>query len=212
MKSYAYVSFMNVDSIELTGALVTGYSLTKTKTPHDIVMLVGPNISANTIYLLSKYYNVERFDKNVGLNDIFNLKYDKLIYLDIDLIILNNIDNVFKEKAPATVPGIPGFLLIEPNNNINIDSYLKQASKLSIVYNYQFNITYMKSKIYTINDIFVINFPDEFEPWNQLILDHFVDESEANILELYGKYYKLWLNIYEKIKYKYKSIGLNIDF
>ena len=213
MNKYAYVTFMNDNTIELTGALVMGYTLKKTKTTYDIIMLIGPSIEKNTIKLLSKFYSVIKYDHVIGLDDIFKLFYKKVIYLDIDIIILKNIDHVFKETTPSTVPGISGFLLLEPNPNIsNIKEYLSSTNKLDMSYNYQFDLSYRKTKIYTIDDIHIINFPDDYEPWNQLIEDHFIDESEAKMIYLYKKYYDLWLNIFHRVKNKFDGLNLSIGF
>lgn len=209
---YAYVSFINSNGVELSGAFVLGYTLSKTKTTHDKIMLCGSNVNANTIYLLQRYFSVIKLDGQANIQSVFTLSYKKIIYLDIDLIILKNLDIIFKDNVPATVYGISGLILLQPQKISDIDAYLLDASKLPFEYNYEFSSAYRKYQTYTIDDIYVINFPDDSKPWNQLITDRFIDEEEATYNALYKKYYKLWFDIYQKIKYKFALSGLELDY
>nr|AEX63099.1 P13-like protein [Moumouvirus Monve] len=75
MSKYAYVTVMYGNNIYLTGALVLGYTLYKTKTEYDRIILVTPDVSD-----LYKSY----------LSDM----YTKII--DIDYVQVNS--NIFLEQ------------------------------------------------------------------------------------------------------------------
>jgi len=120
MTTYAYVTVLYGNNIYLTGALVLGYSLMKTNTLFDRVILVTPDVSnqyksyLKTIYthiIDIEYTNVssEIFsEQNTRFRDVFTkleclalTQYNKIILLDLDMIITRNIDHLFKLGPPA---------------------------------------------------------------------------------------------------------------
>lgn len=117
--NYAYVTILYGNNIYLTGALVLGYSLKKTKTNHDIIILVTPDVSEEYKEYLKKFYKIidinyiklndnlfekERFkDVFTKLECLKLIQYDKIILLDLDMIIVKNIDKLFKLSPPAAV-------------------------------------------------------------------------------------------------------------
>lgn len=120
MNKFAYVTVMFGNNIYLTGALVLGYSLMKTETKFDRVILVTPDVSNEyKSYLATIYTNIINIDyvdvsneifseENTRFKDVFTkleclslVRYDKIILLDLDMIIAKNIDHLFKLEAPA---------------------------------------------------------------------------------------------------------------
>ena len=135
MTKFAYVTVMYGKNIYLTGALVLGYSLMKTGTNFDRVILVTPDVSSEynpkdaiqgsarsaeyKSYLKTIYTHIIDIDYVTASAEIFletdtrfrdvftklaclNLtQYDKIILLDLDMIVTKNIDHLFKLEAPA---------------------------------------------------------------------------------------------------------------
>ena len=119
MTEYAYVTVLYGNNIYLTGALVLGYSLARTKTEFDRVILVTPDVSELYRGFLKKIYthiisieyieaNPSLFTEGTRFREVFTklsciglIQYQKIILLDIDMIVTNNIDHVFKLTAPA---------------------------------------------------------------------------------------------------------------
>ncbi|AAV50967.1 P13-like protein [Acanthamoeba castellanii mimivirus] len=120
MSSYAYVTVIYGNNIYLTGALVLGYTLQQTNTKYDRVILATKDVSEEYRSYLKKYYthiididyvkvNEDIFlEENTRFHDVFTklsclslTQYDKIILLDLDMIIAKNIDHLFKLSAPA---------------------------------------------------------------------------------------------------------------
>lgn len=121
MDKYAYVTVLyGNNSIYLTGALVLGYSLMKTRTPYDRIIMVTYDIRGEYRSYLKKIYThiIEigyiRANPNIFLisdtrfKDVFTkleclslIQYDKIILLDLDMIVLRNIDHLFDLTPPA---------------------------------------------------------------------------------------------------------------
>lgn len=120
MSRYAYVTVLYGNNIYLTGALVLGFSLMKTKTDLDRVILVTPDVSHEYKSYLKKVYthvtdieytqvSTEIFsEENTRFGNVFTkleclalTQYDKIILLDLDMIVSKNMDHLFKLNAPA---------------------------------------------------------------------------------------------------------------
>ena len=120
MTNYAYVTVLYGNNIYLTGALVLGYSLMKTGTQYDRVILVTPDVSNEYQLYLSKVFThvikIEYVkvspsifsDENTRFSNVFTkltclslTQYDKIILLDLDMIVAHNFDHVFKLRPPA---------------------------------------------------------------------------------------------------------------
>lgn len=120
MSEYAYVTVLYGNNIYLTGALVLGYTLLKTKPLYDRVILVTPDVSDQYRMYLGKIYthvisidyievnNAIFSEQNTRFRDVFTkleclslTNYHKIILLDSDMIITNNIDHLFKLDSPA---------------------------------------------------------------------------------------------------------------
>ena len=126
--TYAYVFLVFGGDNYVIGAMVTAYSLIKTKTKHDIVCMVTNDVSQqsiiemkklnikvikvpylkyNTKPLLTKRQN-ELYNKwsNVSYtkwNCLALTQYKKVLFMDVDMIVVKNIDNIFKQKCPMGV-------------------------------------------------------------------------------------------------------------
>lgn len=117
---YAYVTTLYGSNIYLTGAIVMGYSLMKTKTPHHRIIMVTPDVDENYKIILRELYthviDIEYMpthknifkDENTRFINVFTkllaltlIDYDKIILLDTDMIICQNIDHLFLLEPPA---------------------------------------------------------------------------------------------------------------
>jgi lipopolysaccharide biosynthesis glycosyltransferase len=120
MAKYAYVTVLYGNNIYLTGALVLGYTLMKTNTIFDRVILVTHDVSdkyrsyLRTIYthIISIEYtqvSSEIFaEQHTRFRDVFTkleclalTQYDKIILLDLDMIVAKNMDHIFNLRPPA---------------------------------------------------------------------------------------------------------------
>ena len=145
MSKYAYVTVMYGNNIYLTGALVLGYSLKRSGTQYDRVVMVTEDVSDEFIsFLKPMYTHIIIMDYMIVSNDIFSeldtrfrdvftklnclglIQYDKIILLDLDMIVAKNIDHLFKLNAPAAC--LKRFYVpygkIIPKNNICKDNKL----------------------------------------------------------------------------------------
>jgi len=119
-KKYAYVCLLMQNSPYFLGALVMGFSLINSKTKYDCILMVTPDVPNIQKKLLSEYFIIKEIDyveidpalvKNYDTNrfkDVFTKFqvfefdiYDKIIMLDIDMLVLKNMDSLFELTAPA---------------------------------------------------------------------------------------------------------------
>ena len=115
-----YVSYMSNDR-DLRGVLVLAYNLKKVKSKYKFGCIVVDNVSSKAKETLKKHniilfeFNLEKILLGYGFPEehakmVVNKHYfgkflflninthDKIIYLDSDLLIMSNIDHLFKEK------------------------------------------------------------------------------------------------------------------
>jgi len=153
-KNYSYVSLLTDDSYVYGIALLVK-SLSKVKAKYPLHVLVTEDVSLPTLEMLRQlrvtYEIVEKIPISKELNDynfavnkkragiwkycwtkfkIFDLtQFEKIIFLDADVMILKNIDNLFeKEHMTAALDGEifnlwpndphfnAGCIVIEPNH------------------------------------------------------------------------------------------------
>lgn len=117
----AYVTVLSTDSY-LPGVLVLHSSLQKTHPQHSFLTLLSPNISDDTRATLEWYGipfrsmdgQITNPHDNVSTDDpwyhtyakigIFGLSdYDKLVYLDADMMVLENLDELFERPHMSGV-------------------------------------------------------------------------------------------------------------
>lgn len=221
-KKYAYVSLLYGDSNYFIGALLLGYSLYKTKTQHDKILLITNDVPNNQRKVLSKYFKLKQIDfiksnpkyiHKDRFKDVFTkmnmftlIEYDKIIMLDTDMLILKNIDHLFKLNAPAASSSR---ITIKHNTKIPKDRIIKNGK---IVGRINAGLMVLKPSINTFN--FILK--DILEN-KQIDIKH-----EQDYLSLY--YANDWTYIFfiynyevgrslKNIKYKFKTTDIyNLHF
>jgi alpha-N-acetylglucosamine transferase len=144
----SFVSIITGDDY-LPGLLVLHKSLANTDTKYPFLVLITKDISTSTMSTLDKYHvshktvemeidnptNVDRshrwFPTYSKLNVFDQTQYDKVVYLDADMLILRNIDELFEHKhmsaviAGGMLPGKSlrrhlnsGMFVIEPSRKL----------------------------------------------------------------------------------------------
>ncbi|MDP4110376.1 MAG: glycosyltransferase, partial [Bacillota bacterium] len=141
--NYTYLAVLSTDDY-LTGALVLHESLKRTQPKYPFAVLITKNISSSVEEALRrKEIRVIKIDdcilldaahqkqnENVGYKYwnytfdslyIFGLtEFDKIVYLDCDVIVLENLDHLFDKPhlSACLDPGSPnlssGIMVIEP--------------------------------------------------------------------------------------------------
>ena len=132
-KKYAYITMIIKNESYASGGIVLAESIRKLGSLADLVVMIDDTITENTEDLLKKFY-----DKIIRINvlDIENenkiqkiiltklealklVEYEKIIIIDVDCIIFNNIDNIFSKKCPACInidnKINTGLLLLKPD-------------------------------------------------------------------------------------------------
>jgi len=116
---YSYISILSTDSY-LIGALVLYKSLISTNPKYPFNLLVTPNISNESLNILKrnnintikiepiknpilKDPNDRRFYNYSKLNMWSLIQFDKIVYLDSDMIVMHNIDELFEKKNMSAV-------------------------------------------------------------------------------------------------------------
>lgn len=147
---YSYVSILSTESY-LPGALVLHYSLMRTNPRYPFLLLITPELGAGVRDVLSRHRieyrvlekpiaNPNRVEKthrwyhNYSTLHIFNLEFEKIVYLDADMLITRNIDELFeKAHLSGVISGgsLPehsawnqfngGLLVIEPSGALFAD-------------------------------------------------------------------------------------------
>lgn len=107
----------------LLGALVLGHSIRRTKTPHQLVCLHTEDVPLPALTLLNKVWDCRLVDHveavtSLGWGDqqdarfekVFTklrglglIEFEKILMMDIDLLVMGNIDNLFQLPAPAAL-------------------------------------------------------------------------------------------------------------
>lgn len=212
-KNYVFVSIITTNDY-LPGLLVLYKSLIATNTAYPFLVLLTPDISAKTISELEKQhipYKIisEEIENPTDVNrnhrwfptysklHIFNqTQYDKVVYLDIDMLILRNIDELFEhEHMSATNAGgmLPrksswihinsGLFVLEPSHKLFKD----MVSKVGRIEKIESGGTLDKPKYGSDQDFLNAYYPD-WPNKNELHLDH-----KYNIFHYYfDEYNKLF--------------------
>jgi len=131
---FAYVMLLMLGDKYIPGIIAAAYSLKQTNTPYDIVLMHTNEVSKNGIDLLHKSRVIDKFVlieklnypmKNAEIhqgtyyeeimsavyskwNALTLVQYDKVLFIDADMIILRNIDALFELKTPAAYFGRRG--------------------------------------------------------------------------------------------------------
>jgi glycogenin len=116
---FSFVSIITSNNF-LEGVLVLHYSLGKTNSKYPFLLLVTPNISEEVLKVLSKHgiqyaivQNIENptqvdaehrwFPTYPKLNIFGLIQFDKLVYLDADMVVFRNIDELFERPHMSAV-------------------------------------------------------------------------------------------------------------
>lgn len=121
-KSYAYVVLIMYDDSYTAGGIAFAHSLRKTGTNHDIVCMVTDDVSQSARTDLAKVYDrvidvpyisvkydvkfnktprYKWIDKAFTKFNMYCLNYDKVVYLEVDMVVKSNIDDLFNMRTPA---------------------------------------------------------------------------------------------------------------
>jgi|SRR3989339_703049 len=214
MKSkYSYISILSTDNY-LKGLLVLFFSYKKTKSKYPFLVLLTPNISKKTILVLKRFnvpYEIlsedinnptdvdkkHRWFKTYSKLSVFNqTKYSKIVYLDADMLILRNIDGLFKyDHMSATNAGgmLPrkkswthlnsGLMVIEPSSK----TFKDMISKIGKIETLESGGTLFTPKSGSDQD-FLNSYYSKWKQNKKLHLDH-----KYNMIHYYlDEYHKLF--------------------
>lgn len=132
MNNYAYTTLLANDEYTM-GALCLHYSLLRVNSKYPLVIMVFDTVSPLTIEKLNeanasyvvipnpfKWGKEKDFQRIVMCKYyLFDLKqYDKVCFIDADIIVLNNIDWVFNYKTPAGKYLIGDDETIDPDEDV----------------------------------------------------------------------------------------------
>jgi len=160
----AYVTLISDDQPDFIYNIILGYSLLKSKTKYDIILLYTLDVPFYKIKLLSNFFtHVIKVEKVLSLKKEFNRSlsyfftkfqiftltdYDKLLYLDKYQFINKNIDYLFQLQTPSTFCFKNKFkrshmFLVSPNKEL-----FKQS--LKIIDKQNLNVKYIDKNILNI--------------------------------------------------------------
>ncbi|KAL1555372.1 putative UDP-glucuronate:xylan alpha-glucuronosyltransferase 5 [Salvia divinorum] len=133
----AYVTILHTSESYVCGAIVLAQSLIQSNTTKDLILLADNNISTESLEALRaagwKTQRIERVRSPYSRKDAYNewnysklriwqLKlYDKLVFIDADLIVINNIDKIFAYPQLSAVSNYQkhlfnsGLMVVEPS-------------------------------------------------------------------------------------------------
>lgn len=125
MANCAYVTYLGSDNY-LIGILALRYQLKKYQCHYPLIVLITPNLSDETIKILdrnnistilidqielsstiisnNKKNGTDNWNRTFEKLKLFSLKgYEKIVYLDADMLVLDNLDNLFKKDNLSAV-------------------------------------------------------------------------------------------------------------
>ena len=124
-KNYTYMTYLSSDNY-LTGVLALNFQLKKLKCKYPLTVLLTNNLKKETISLIEqnkiRYISTEdlkisqdildnnnkagnsNWNRTFGKLKIFGLiQFDKIVFLDSDMLILKNLDDLFEKKNLSSV-------------------------------------------------------------------------------------------------------------
>lgn len=130
---FAYVTLLQAKHMYYS-VLVLAQSLRNTGTIHDLVLLLDANCGfTKDNETLSEHFDVvkevgksgHRWSSRIfGKLNVWSLKeYDRVVYIDSNILVLSNLDHLFDLPEPAAVPQIncpeqfnTGLVVLQPSN------------------------------------------------------------------------------------------------
>lgn len=213
INNYSFISILSTNDY-LNGLLVLFFSYKKTNSKYPFLVLLTPNISKKTILILKKFnipYKIlsedihnptdiskkHRWFKTYSKLSIFNqTKYSKIVYLDADMLILKNIDELFLcPHISATNAGgmLPrkksliylnsGLMVVKPSTKIFRD----MINKIGRIETKKSGGTKLTPKSGSDQDFFNAYYPK----WKQSMNLH-LDHKYNMICYYIDEYYKLF--------------------
>ena len=218
----SYVSILTTDSY-LNGALVLWKSLMDTSPKYPFSLLVSPILSEETLKTLAKY-RINTIDivpiKNPILDDpkdrryynysklnMWNMtQFDKIVYLDADMVVMHNIDELFEKKNMSAVNAggwLPnkkdwvqlnsGLLVLEPDNTL----FENMKSKVG-------HIEKEKGKG---DQAFLHQYYSDWPSKTELHLPHIYNVFDSHIGS-YKKHFGYYLDEVQRKEYDFKRIKI----
>lgn len=249
MNNYAYVTLLNSDSY-LKGVICLNESLKKVKSKYQLYVLITGELSLKSQKILDKYkINIIKVNKKIDVPEwvinrninenmqhwnnsfdkllVFELtQFKKIIFLDSDMYVVENIDNLFEKKHMSGVilgESFPdnyysnwtrtlfssGLLVIEPKDKL-INEFIKYFDKIKniegaigdqqILWEY-FNNWSIKKELH-LNEKYTVCFEHLDYYRKNLKYDIYNERCENNIKTIHFSAPKPWfLSKQQKIKY-----------
>lgn len=249
MNKYAYVTLLNTDSY-LEGAICLNESLKKVKSKYDLYVLITDEVSLKSQKILSKYkINLIKANKKIDVpqwvinrniaanmkhwNNSFDkllvfelIQFKKIIFLDSDMYVIENIDNLFEKKhMSGVILGesfsddyysnwtrtlfSSGLLVIEPKEKI-IDEFIKYFNEIKNIKGglgdqqilWQYFHDWPIRKELHLKEKYTVCFEHLHYYINNLKYDMYNKKCQNNINAIHFATPKPWfLNKKQKIKY-----------
>lgn len=240
--NYAYITLLSSENY-LPAVLILNRSLKNVQSKFPLIVIIEENILSDFVkqifleecicfYTCKKMeYSAtirEKYSNSSLLNtaskvEIFSLKqYDKLVYIDADSIIYQNIDNLFNYPDTALYDseqgeeGFSGLMVVCPklhkekyykkilqdfaifDGDLFNDLFLafKTNKDYRIPINYFMNYNYLYLEQYDLNSLKGVHFCYSFKPWFFKNYQNFLDSAEektTNQRKILKHYYALYL-------------------
>lgn len=141
-RRYAYATLVGSHDL-IPAALAFAQSLRLTETVHDVVLMIDDSSTLDAkdpilrehfdvvrkVKAVANRYDVKGFNK---LNAWLLTDYAKVVYVDVDTLVLANLDELFARPEPAAVPDVymsekfnSGLLVLEPSKATHEDMMSK---------------------------------------------------------------------------------------
>lgn len=149
-KRQAYATVLHSSESYVCGAIMLAQSLLKTGTNHDLLLLIDTSISAAKRHALATagwtIRIIERIRNPRAENNTYNeynyskfrlwqlTDYDKIIFIDSDIIVLRNLDIIFTFPQMSAVGNDnsifnSGIMVIEPSN-CTFNHFMEQTNEI----------------------------------------------------------------------------------
>ncbi|KAI3673018.1 hypothetical protein L6452_39126 [Arctium lappa] len=149
-KRHAYATVLHSSETYVCGAIMLAQTLLKTGTKHDLILLIDTSISVAKRHALSNagwtIRIIERIRNPRAENNTYNeynyskfrlwqlTDYDKIIFIDSDILVLRNLDIIFNFPQMSAVGNDnsifnSGIMVIEPSN-CTFKHFMEQTNEI----------------------------------------------------------------------------------